>query len=679
MTAGYTGKILRINLTNRSISTIDTEQYEDWYAGHGLGSAIFWDLCQDKTIDGFDPGNIITIMTSPLAGTLAPGVSGRCQLQGIGVQAYPTGWFTMSNFGGRFSGMLKAAGWDGMVIEGAADSPVWINIINDQVVFEDARGLWGLDTWQTQQEIWRAVTGDTKLGEWVSIKDAQTTQRPAVLCIGPAGEHLSRSAALIHEAGHGASQGGFGGICGAKKLKAISVYGTGGLKVADPKALLDARLWLERNFPFHKEGEPVGPAGCQGCPKLCHARGRKYANGSSCLEPMWYAGEYNGVRVDLDDANQACDMAQQLGINICDLGAYITEFTKGGYLLTLNKMGILGPGKAIDSAPVPFDKLGKLEFIEGLMKALAYREGIGNDLAEGPARAARKWGRLEEDLASGILGLSQWGYVWHWSLPGVEWIYGSILGDRDICDHEMETDGPLGLKLYLDDMTPEQHVELLASKTIPYTGDPLMFNYAWQGADGGNMAQALETGIYSRHKAKFVAWHRHYSRFWKESVGYCDWMWANFTSDRKPDHSGFTPEAEPKFLNAVTGKDLSFAGGMEIGRKIWNLDRAIWILQGRHRDMERPAEFLFKPGGSVPKPLPVYTDGQWDFDKSLGDVFLDKTGVETFKTRYYELEGWDKATGWPSRDTLEELGLNKVADALESEGKLGASGTYTGE
>jgi aldehyde:ferredoxin oxidoreductase len=678
MTAGYTGRILRLNLTNRSTSIIDTEQYEAWGGGHGMGSAIFWDLCRDKTIDGFDPKNIVTIMTSPLSGTLAPGVSGRSEVQGIGVQPYPIGWFTKSNFGGRFSGMLKSAGWDGIVIEGAAEAPVWVNIVNDQVTFEDARSLWGLDTWETQQRIWRDVTGDASFGEWVKVKDAQTTQKPAVLCIGPAGEHLSRSAILLHEAGRGASQGGFGGIWGAKNLKAISVMGTRSIKIADPRALMGARQWFDRNFSYHKEGQ-TGSAGCQGCPKLCSQRNRKYSNDSSCIEPIWYSAPFDAEQVDPDVSYQACDLAQKLGVNICDLALYLLDFTKGGYLLKLHDMGVLGPGKAIDSTPLPWDKLWKLEFAETLIKAISYRQGIGNDLAEGPARAAKKWGRLEEDLASGILALPQWGYVWHWSLPGVEWCFGSILGDRDICDHEMETDGPLGLKLYLDELTPEQHVALLASKTIPYTGDPFMFNYAWQEADGSNMAQALENGIYSRHKAKFVAWHRHYSRFWKQSILYCDWMYANFTSEIKPHHSGFTPEAEPKFLNAVTGKNDSFADGVETGRRIWNQDRAIWILQGRHRDMEKLADFLFKPGAAAHKLLPIYKDGAWHLDVDLDNMFLDKNGVEALKTNFYDFEGWDTSTGWPSRGTLEDLGLKKVADELQRQGRLGASGTYTGK
>ncbi|MDI3281330.1 MAG: aldehyde ferredoxin oxidoreductase N-terminal domain-containing protein, partial [Bacillota bacterium] len=190
---GYAGKILRVNLSNGKISTLNTKDYAKWGGGHGMGSAIFWDLCRDKAISGFDPRNVVTIMTSPLSGTLVPAAGGRCEVQGIGVQGYPIEWFTRSNFGGRFAAMLKYAGWDGIVIEGKAPKPVWINIVNDHVEIEDATWLWGLDTWETQQEIWQAVTGDKDLCDWMEKDGARTMQRPAVLTIGPAGENLARS------------------------------------------------------------------------------------------------------------------------------------------------------------------------------------------------------------------------------------------------------------------------------------------------------------------------------------------------------------------------------------------------------------------------------------------------------------------------------------------------------
>jgi len=83
--------------------------------------------------------------------------------------------------------MLKSAGWDGIVLEGKADKPVWLNIVNDNVVIEDAEGLWGLDTFEAQEEIWRRVSGNRGGGDWMmtgSTRDAgRTTQRPAVVCI----------------------------------------------------------------------------------------------------------------------------------------------------------------------------------------------------------------------------------------------------------------------------------------------------------------------------------------------------------------------------------------------------------------------------------------------------------------------------------------------------------------
>ena len=252
---GYAGKILRISLTNRKIDSIPTRQYEQWIGGHGMGSAIFFDLVKDKTIDGFDPANVITLMTSPLSGTLAPAGASRTEIQGIGVQSVPIGWFTRSNFGGRFSSMLKYAGWDGIVIEGRADEPVWLDIRNRTVTIRNCSGLslWGTDTWECQKRIWRYVAGRESYGDWMEPDGkggGQTTQRPAVFTIGPAGENLRRIACLIHDAGSAAGQGGFGAVFGSKHLKAISVIGTGSVRIHDPKALMQGRIQQKENYAF---------------------------------------------------------------------------------------------------------------------------------------------------------------------------------------------------------------------------------------------------------------------------------------------------------------------------------------------------------------------------------------------------------------------------------------------
>src|SRR4030042_1265539 len=194
---GYMGEILRVDLTRGRITTIPTSRYEAWVGGHGMGSAIFFDLVKDKTIDGFDPANVVTIMTSPLCGTLVPAGSGRTEVQGIGVQSYPIGWFTRSNFGGRFSTMLKQAGWDGIVIEGRAERPVWIDIRNRIVQIRDCRSLalWGMATRGCQERIWSYVCGTGVFGDWLrpdGDEGGQTTPRPGGFTLGPGGGNLSR-------------------------------------------------------------------------------------------------------------------------------------------------------------------------------------------------------------------------------------------------------------------------------------------------------------------------------------------------------------------------------------------------------------------------------------------------------------------------------------------------------
>ena len=683
---GYAGKILRIDLTDRRISTIDTKDYEQWVGGHGIGSAIFWDLVKDKTINGFDPRNVITIMTSPLSGTLAPGASARTEVQGIGVQSSPIEWFTRSNFGGRFAPMLKYAGWDGIVIEGKADNPVWVDIRNEEVKIKDARHLWGLDTWKTQEEIWKEVSG-RGYGKWVELdSERRTTQRPAVLTIGPAGENLARVACLIHDAGNASGQGGFGGIWGSKNLKAISVVGTGSVGIADPKGLFEARLWAQKKYstdlnnldaswyarfgrrkPQIQSWAPPERArlhACLGCHLGCKERSDTgYGNESTCVETSFYAywdkSKHGGRQTSA--AYIAADLLQKYGINAFEAMQGLL------YIRDLNKMGILGRWGKI-KCDLDFSKLGETEFADQFLKMIAYRRDIGDDFAEGFFRAAKRWGRLEEDLRTGILYYPNWGLPGHYDPRAeAEWGYGSILGDRDINEHDFNFLFWWPSGAIWAGRTPqppaEQVVKIISEKLIPYENDPLMLDFSTDN-------------IYSEHMAKLVAWHRHYTRFWKESVLYCDNRWPEFINSKVPGYRGITGEGEPRFFNAVTGKKFSFLDGMELGRKIWNLDNAIWTLQGRHRDMVHFSDYIYLvpfagSGNFAMYYLPGREKGRWDYIRVNGR-YLDKAKFEEFKTRFYNLEGWDTRSGWPKRRTLESMGLKFVADELEKKGKSGA-------
>lgn len=207
-------------------------------------------------------------------------------------------------------------------------------------------------------------------------------------------------------------------------------------------------------------------------------------------------------------------------------------------------------------------------------------------------------------------------------------------------------------------LSAEEAVGKITSGMAPYAGDPFMFDYSGP------------TGIYSDHRVKAIAWHRHYTRFWLQSALLCDWVWPRFFTPNSPDKSEPTPEGEPNFFNAVTGKKLTFVDGIEIGRKIWNLDRAIWVLQGRHRDMEVLAGYVYNVPTKEPYYLPVYENGKWSYSPCLGRV-LDRKRSEKWKTKFYDFEGWNGDSGWPKRNTLEDMGLKHVADTLQKNNRLG--------
>ncbi len=101
-------------------------------------------------------------MTGLFAATLVPAAN-RAEMVGNQVQSYPQEWFTRSNVGGRWPALLKYAGYDGIILEGAADKPIWINIVDGDVELREANGLWGLDTYETQKVIFRDLSGSMGL------------------------------------------------------------------------------------------------------------------------------------------------------------------------------------------------------------------------------------------------------------------------------------------------------------------------------------------------------------------------------------------------------------------------------------------------------------------------------------------------------------------------------------
>jgi aldehyde:ferredoxin oxidoreductase len=675
MANGYAGKILKVNLTTKEISTINTAQYEEFGGGIGIGAAIFWDLAVapgDWDLqDAFDPRNVISLMSGPLAATGVPG-AGRTSISAIAPETFPTALFHRTSMGGRFATMLKLAGWDGVVVQGKADSPVWINIVNDKVTIEDGRSLWGLNTYETQGQILSMVGGRTRFGEeWYQLGNDSTTSRPQIVCIGPVGESMTRVASLIHGSGVSARTGGFGGVFGSKNLKAISVIGSGSIQTADPKAIVDIRIQHIQG----SGGTAAGKSACMPCVNSDRQRNSYYGGESMCADEYWFMGDrMRGADVAIKFG--ICTWATKFGgamenkvPNAPALfkGKVPMEPGMGWYIKYLYELGVLGPGKKIESHPLPMDQWDKLSFREAFCDAIARKIGIGADLAEGTLEAAKKWGRLDEDLNSGALRFPAYGASWHHTLPGMDWAYAYILMSGDPMWHGlMGVSGGGGFGGGPSAYTAEQLVEMMAAKVVPFTGDPLMFSNSWKGE------AARKTGIYSAHKAKLVTWARRFAGFYNESMAICEMMLPNFVGKSASSMSGPSPELEHSYYQAATGNKKTFADTMEIGRKIWNMERAIRVMAGRHRDKEQFAPFMYMPGATFMGlgNRPVFEDGKWSF-QAQDDMYLEKTGVEEFKTHLYKLEGWNPDTGWPTRKTLEELGMKKIADVMASKNKLG--------
>jgi len=241
---GWTGKILRVDLSKEKITTIDTMKYvPSLIGGLGISAMIAWEEI-GPDVGPFDPDNRLMIMVGPLTGTLASG-AGRVEVMGVAPQQHPPCFsrsgnppcFSRSGMGGHWGPELKYAGFDGVVVQGRSKKPVYVWIDDGEAEIPDASEMWGTSTYSTTQTL-RSIHG----------------KKTRVISCGQAGENLSRIAIIQTETENAAGQGGFGGVMGSKNLKAIAVHGTGGVKIARPSEFLDLCLNQSRD-----SGRPPRP------------------------------------------------------------------------------------------------------------------------------------------------------------------------------------------------------------------------------------------------------------------------------------------------------------------------------------------------------------------------------------------------------------------------------------
>ncbi len=217
---GWTGKIIRVNLTEESIVTEDLNMLDAkmYLGGRGLGTKIFMHEVDPK-IDALSPENKLIFMSGPLTGTLA-----ACAARFEIVAKSPlTGTIGSCSSGGFFGPVMKFAGYDGIILEGKASKPVYLFVNDDHIELRDASHLWGKKVSATTSALINETDDDAK-----------------VACIGPAGEKLVLFASIMNDKNRAAGRSGLGAVMGSKNLKAIVVKGTKSIKVAKRKEFLDS-------------------------------------------------------------------------------------------------------------------------------------------------------------------------------------------------------------------------------------------------------------------------------------------------------------------------------------------------------------------------------------------------------------------------------------------------------
>ncbi|TFH07283.1 MAG: hypothetical protein E4H14_08860 [Candidatus Thorarchaeota archaeon] len=422
---GWNGKILWFDLTNKTsrIEEIPSQIYKDFIGGKGLGAYLLYKSLRPK-IAPLGPENILFFMTGPMQGLPAPNV-GRWA---IVTKSPLTGGFLDTHCGGPLGREIKNSGYDAVAIIGKSEQPVTLVIEDEQVRFDDAENLWGKGTQETTK-----------------ILHERNSKGSAVYVIGPAGENLVLSATGCCELAHQTGRGGAGAVLGSKNLKGLVIKGTKKIESKHPESLREisamvAKLWKE------KEGDDFKYFGTASLVEVANERSqfptRNWKDGFfdeyEDLLPEKYQHLNTGAHLSCPHCILRCTHAYKIedpscpGSEVESTIEYETLGLCGGNLgisdpvvvLQLNfladDLGLdtISAGSAIGFAMDAFEKdiltedeIGfPLRFGDGeaaikIMRKIAYRDGIGDTLANGVRLAAKEIGKGSDELAVHVKGL----------------------------------------------------------------------------------------------------------------------------------------------------------------------------------------------------------------------------------------------------------------------------------
>lgn len=620
MILGYAGKFLEIDLSVGTFKEVrlSDEWLKDYVGGRGLAAKILCDRLMStwEELDPLCPDNILLILSGPLTGFFPGGrvcVSGKSP-QSNGVVG--------STVGGEFGVELRCAGYDGVIVTGQAEKPVYVFIKDSDVEIRDASSIWGKDSKETNtllnRECRRLLSERyAGYGEW---------REPAKLYIGPAGENKVRTAVVVAKWTHAAGYGGYGAVMGSKKLKAITVKGTGSLpEVANLRKVrqminaanrnsYDSVLWRRWGtggggyyFAAKTSSEPIrnwqeewhdekGYGVDQfesrlwvkqswsdfGCPTNC----LKIA----CVK----SGMFKGAITDNPDYELQAYLGPNLGIFTPEENVFMASLIDDLGLCGIQTGNVMGfAAELCQRGILSKDDLGGMELNWGdveafaeLAKKIASREGIGDLLAEGTYRAAVKIGKMK---------------------------------GKEVLQYAVQSKG-IGIGAHGIRSGKDFATEIGYACSV-------------QCGDHTSMTDLSRDGIVSEVWAVF-----------NDSAICCNFS-AGF---------GLPRNFKFDFYNAATGLELTREDwGRGGGFKVLQIQRALLLLGGP--DLKWNPKIHDDNPSRFYEPLP---------SGPCKGKAPDKTSVKENVQKYYEEAGWDE-NGVPKHETLEKLKLRDVDEALK--------------
>lgn len=704
---GWTGKILRVNLTDKTVSVSPTDPYKEYLGGMGIANKIMYDEVPAGT-DPLSPENKIVFAVGPLTATGVP-LAGRTTIASL--STYTTDHQVVdAHTGGMIGAAIKKAGWDAIVIEGASDEPVYLKIDDDDIEIKPADQVWGQGT--------RATT------EALSRKEGTDF---CVATIGPAGENLLPYACIINSRNHSAGAGA-AAVMGSKKLKALVVRGSQPIYVADPQEVADLSDYMLR--------EIVGSNNNHVVPSTQQEWAEYFDKGSRWTAQKgltWVLAEggpidtgepkpgeintvgYRCMKAFKDEGPEAEKYTIKMdGCHSCPIHCYSdlrvpASAANGGYEITGNTcvpnfpftnymIKILGDNTSVEAGSEDaliwdqvfgstMDDLGLWCNYGQIYRDIAhcYATGLLQKVLPPEEYAEINWEGFKNNDPSMVPPLlakiaandSEIAYIGHgpivwterwndpdwWNTPA-----STLINVRGWpVHHAHECFGQVGLLYNMvfnrDDMI---------HSAVNFQGCGLPFELKQQiAAEVWGDASAIDPDKnytpMNEYKANF-AWWSIVTDVLHDSLTLCNWVWPMTMSPTKARDYRGDLDLEAKFMKAVTGEDVTTEDLYKMGAKITTLQRANTARgmvgangQMGTNDFRNVHDVVTEWPFTMDPDIEVFTEGT---NK------MDKEDFQTALTMMYECFGWDPELGCPTAECLDYYDMPDVKEDLAALGLL---------